>query len=75
MHQTGDFWLAPATSKPFAAGLGAGKEYGKAVRAAGKKHGLGSSHVHVAMATLWRSPASRSSGSSWRPPITRRATS
>ncbi|CAK0853607.1 unnamed protein product [Prorocentrum cordatum] len=46
MHQTGDFWLAPATSKPFAAGLGAGKEYGKAVRAAGKKHGLGSSHVH-----------------------------
>ncbi|CAK0805762.1 unnamed protein product, partial [Prorocentrum cordatum] len=52
MHQTGDFWLVPATSKPFAAGLEAGKEYGKAVRAAGKKHGLGSPHVHVAMATL-----------------------
>ena len=48
-HMLEDFWLTPLNSAPIKAGREGGKQYGLAVREAGKGHGLGPPHVTVAL--------------------------
>lgn len=45
-----EFWILPYLSSPVKKGLEAGSEYHVQVRAAGKGHGLGPPHCHIAVA-------------------------